>query len=60
MKRVTSGGVHLCGIAPWQRRNVAAVGTVGDSVSDLTGPGNELQTYRTDIALFLATILTCY
>ena len=60
--RVTSGGVHLRGLAPGQHSSEETSQrwrVVGDTVScvDLTGPGIEPQTYRTD-SVRLATELT--
>ena len=53
-KRITSGGAHLRDLTPGElRRNVA---TVGDTMSDLTGPGNEPQT-TAPIAMHLTTKL---
>ena len=43
-KRVTSGGVHLSGLAPGQHSSEETSQrwrAVGDSTSDLTGPGIE-------------------
>ena len=49
-KRVTSGGVHLRGLAPGQHsfeETSQRWRVVGDTASDLTGPGREPQTSRT-------------
>ena len=48
---------RLSACATQLRRNVAAVANVGDIMSDLTGPGIELQIYRTD-CVCLRTELT--
>ena len=50
-KRVTSSGAHVRGLAPGLaqlRRNVAAVASRWQYCADLTGPGFEPQTFRTD------------
>ena len=49
-KRETSSGIHLSGLGPGKQfqRHVEVAATVGDPVSDLTRPGIELQTPRTD------------
>ena len=50
-KRVTSGGTHLRGLAPGQhssKKRTQRWRVVGDAVSDLTNPGIESQTSRTD------------
>ena len=50
-KRVTSCGVHLHGLAPGQQSSEEMSQhwrAVGNFVSDLTGPGIESQTSRTD------------
>ena len=58
-KRVTSGGAHLRGLAPGLqlRRNVTAVASRWRHCADLTGPGIEPQTSRTE-SVRLATELT--
>ena len=50
-KRVTSGGVHLRGLAPGQHSSEETSQrwrVVGDTVSDLTDPGFEPGTSRID------------
>ena len=50
-KRVTSGGAHLRGLAPDQHSSEETSQrwrAVGDSKSDLTGPGIEPKTARID------------
>ena len=59
-KLVTSCGDHLCGLAPGQHSSEQTSQrwrVVGDNCADLTGPGIEPQTYRTD-SVRLATELT--
>ena len=59
-KRVTSGGARLRALAPEQhsfRRNVTAMASRWRHCADLTGPGIEPKTSRTDSAR-LATELT--
>ena len=50
-KRVTSGGIHLRGLAPGRHSSEEISQrwrVVGDTVSDLTAPGFEPQIFRTD------------
>ena len=57
-KRVTSGGAQLRGSWATQlRRNVTAVASRWRHCADLTGPGIEPQTFRTE-SVRLATELT--
>ena len=59
-KHVTSGGTHLCGLGPGQHsceETSQRWQAVGNTVFDLTGPGIESQTFRTDSVL-LTTELT--
>ena len=52
-KHVTSGGVHFRGLAPGQHSSEKTSQwwqAIGDTVFDLTGPGIEPQTNRTDSA----------
>ena len=54
-KRETSGGVHIRDLALGQhmlRENVDAVASRWRHCVDLTGPGIELQTFRTDSNVF--------
>ena len=58
-KRVTSGGVHLHGIAPEQHSSEATsewLRAVGDTVSDLTGQVIERKISRTAQAHFAVSI----
>ena len=59
-KRVTSGGIHLCGLALGQHsyeETSQRCRAVGDTVSDLTKPGIEPQTSSTE-SVILTTELT--
>ena len=59
-KRVTSGGAHLCGLAPGLHSSEETSQrwrAVGDTVADLTGPRIEPQTSRSE-SVRLATELT--
>ena len=44
-KRVTSGGVHLCGLAPGQQEKHGSNGEPLVTLSNLSGPGFEPQTF---------------
>ena len=49
-KRVTSGGIHLRGLAPGKHsfEETSPQCQVGDTVSDLTCPGIKRKTFRMD------------
>ena len=50
-KRVTSGGAHLCGLAPGQHSSEETsqwLRAIRDTVSDLTDSRFEPQTFHTD------------
>ena len=60
-KRVTSGGAHLRGLAPGQysfEETSERWRVIGDTASDLPGPGNRTPTSRTDSIIVLPTELS--